>query len=113
LRECKSTCLESKTKRRFAVVVPAYNEEESIASTIRSLSAIDYDSARFKIIVIADNCTDRTAEIAEKEGAAVMVRSSAQKRGKGYALRWCFDRILANNNIHNFDAAVVVDADTI
>lgn len=112
-RERIKTCLKTKTMHRFAVVVPAYNEEESIASTIRSLSAVDYDPSRYEIIVIADNCTDRTAEIAGREGATVMVRNNPVKRGKGYALRWCFNRLLAGNDRYKFDAAVVVDADTV
>lgn len=113
LRGRGSDGFKAKINRRFAVVVPAYNEEESITDTIRSLSSVDYDPDRFRIIVIADNCTDRTAEIAEKEGALVMVRKSARERGKGYALRWCFDRLMASNTIYKFDAVVVVDADTI
>ena len=49
---------------RFLVVVPAHDEEGVIAVTVRSCLALDYDPGRFQVVVIADNCTDATAEIA-------------------------------------------------
>jgi hypothetical protein len=46
---------------RFVVLVPAHDEERGIVSTIRSLEALDDPADRFEIVVIADNCSDRTA----------------------------------------------------
>lgn len=101
------------TQRRFAIVVPAYNEESSLPGTLENLKQVNYPDDRFDIIVIADNCTDDTANIAEEHGTEVMVRNNPEKRGKGYALRWCFDQLIANNESNQYDAAVVVDADSI
>ena len=99
-------------KHKFAIVVPAHNEEAEISHTLQSIFKVDYDSSKYEVIVIADNCTDRTAEVARKAGASVLVRNDPRKKGKGYALRWCFDRLIKQNNKNEFDAAIVVDADT-
>ena len=98
-------------RKAFAVVVPAHNEELVIGNTLRSLLAMDYRKALYDVIVIADNCTDRTAAIARDAGAIVYERSDAQQKGKGYALRWCFDKILLPPV--RYDAVVVVDADSV
>ena len=96
---------------RIAVIVPAHNEEGAIAETIRSIQNVEYPPQSFEAVVIADNCTDATASIARAMGARVFERESKELRGKGYALRWCFDRILRDHP--DFDAVVVVDADSI
>lgn len=95
---------------RFRFVVPAHDEEVGIAETVGSLLAVDYPREMFDVIVVADNCADRTAEVAGKAGASVLVRDEPARRGKGFALRLAFDQILAEGRA---DAAVVVDADTI
>ena len=77
---------------------------------MRSLRTIEYPRSFFDIVVIADNCTDRTADIAREEGAIVLERTNPTHRGKGYALRWCFDQILGNKQ--NYDAVVIIDADS-
>ena len=97
-------------KRRFAVVVPAHNEEISLSRTLRSLKGINYPGDLFEIIVVADNCTDQTANVARREGIIVMERTDTSKRGKGHALRWCFDKILSETP--SYDAVVVIDADS-
>lgn len=95
---------------RFTVVVPAHNEEKQIAATVQSLRAVDYPPAMFRVMVVADNCTDHTASLAAAAGAEVLQRTNAEKRGKGYALEYAFERILRDGNA---DAIVVVDADSI
>ena len=95
--------------RRFAVVVPAHDEESSIAETVQSLRSVWYPPSRFDVAVIADNCSDRTAERARAEGAVVLERTSAEERGKGYALQWAFGRLLQEG----YEAFVVCDADTV
>jgi 1,2-diacylglycerol 3-beta-glucosyltransferase len=93
----------------FRVVVPAHNEEGGIERTVKSLFASDYPSQRFGILVVADNCTDGTAERARRAGAEVLVRDDRALRGKGYALQAAFTRLLEEGVA---DAVVVVDADT-
>jgi 1,2-diacylglycerol 3-beta-glucosyltransferase len=97
--------------RRFAVVVPAADEEMTIERTVQSLLSVDYPRECFSVIVIADNCSDRTAEISTSAGAIVYERRNSELRGKGYALRWCFDLLLSDKN--EYDAIVVVDADSV
>jgi 1,2-diacylglycerol 3-beta-glucosyltransferase len=98
----------SRRTRRFAVLIPAHNEELSLAGTIRSLRSVVYPSYAFDVIVIADNCSDDTQGVGRREGALVLVRDNAVLKGKGYALRWAFDRLERGG----YDAYAVVDADT-
>ncbi len=98
-------------KRRFAIVVPAHNEEKMIASTIYSLFGLLYPKHLYEVFVVADNCSDNTAAISRSLGATVLERFHRQKRGKGFALRWAFDRIHESDK--RFDAVVVIDADTL
>jgi cellulose synthase/poly-beta-1,6-N-acetylglucosamine synthase-like glycosyltransferase len=94
---------------RFDVVVPAHDEEAGIATTVRSLLALDYPAELRRVIVVADNCGDATAERAAAAGARVLTRRDPERRGKGYALEFAFERCLAEGVA---DAVVVVDADT-
>ncbi len=95
---------------RFEVVVPAHDEEAGIAATVRSLLAVRYPRAAFRVLVVADNCSDGTARVAAGEGASVLVRTDRERRGKGHALRYAYDQILAGGEAQ---AVLVVDADTV
>jgi 1,2-diacylglycerol 3-beta-glucosyltransferase len=95
---------------KFDIVVPAHNEEADIVHTIASLLLVAYPRELFRIVVVADNCTDRTAALAAQAGAHVLVRNDSQHRGKGYALAFAFDQSRADGFA---DAIVVVDADTV
>jgi 1,2-diacylglycerol 3-beta-glucosyltransferase len=94
---------------KFDVIVPAHNEEAGIARTVTNLSALDYPAALRRILVVADNCSDATADRAREAGATVLVRHDTEKRGKGFALAHAFERSLSDGFA---DAVVVVDADT-
>ena len=94
---------------RFDFVVPAHNESMGIAATVKSLQDVDYPKDLFRVLVVADNCTDDTAVKAREAGAVVLERQSAELRGKGYALAHAFQKCLAEGA----DAVVVVDADTL
>ena len=107
----KRPTMKSSRYQRMAFIVPAHDEELTIEKTLRSLLGVDYPRDYFDVIVIADNCTDRTAEIARTAGAIVYERRDASLRGKGYALRWCFDRLLSGRPM--YEAMVVVDADSV
>jgi hypothetical protein len=95
---------------RLTVLVPAHDEESSIAACVRSLLDQTYPGELYEVAVVADNCTDHTAERAEAAGARVLVRDEPEVRGKGQALRWALDRVLVEAEPP--DAVVVVDADT-
>lgn len=93
------------------VVVPAHNEAAGIAATLASLRQLDYPADRFRVVVVADNCTDDTAAIAVSSGASVLIRTDASRRGKGWALRFAIDRLLAEP-AGSWDVLLVVDADS-
>lgn len=93
---------------KFDVLVPAHNELPVIERVVHSLRRLDWPADRFRIIVIADNCTDSTATLARNAGALVFERHDLELRGKGYALAYAFARSAAEGWA---DAVVVIDAD--
>lgn len=99
--------------RRYAVMVAARDEEAVIAELIRSIRAQDYPQELLDIYVIADNCSDKTAEIAQNEGAEVFVRSDLKLCGKGYALDYAFGKLKAAGKRTKYDGFFVFDADNI
>lgn len=100
----------SKKERKFAIVIPAHNEEKVLAKTLYSLFALVYPKNLYEIFVVADNCSDSTAKIAKNIGATVLERENEEKKGKGFALRWAFDEILDDET---FDALIVFDSDSL
>jgi 1,2-diacylglycerol 3-beta-glucosyltransferase len=106
-----AAALGSAQRPRLVVLVPAYNEAELIGRCLRSLMDQDYPRDRYRVAVIADNCTDGTGDIAVAAGAQVMARRTETERGKGHGLRWGMDRILSS--AEPVDAFVVVDADSV
>ncbi len=97
---------------RIAFVIPAHNEEAGIGATIASCREVEYPKDQFRVVVIADNCTDQTAEAARLAGAEVLERTDPDHRGKGYALRHFFLADPPGYTDAGYDAVVVVDADT-
>ncbi len=99
----------SSRSMRFAVIVPAHDEEATIETVLESLSRLNWPRTRVRIHVVADNCTDGTAARARERGARVLVRTDPERRGKGYALESAFRDVEAAGWA---DAVVVVDADS-
>jgi cellulose synthase/poly-beta-1,6-N-acetylglucosamine synthase-like glycosyltransferase len=95
---------------RLVVLVPAHDEERGIARTVASALAADYPDALRRVVVVADNCTDGTADRARQAGAEVLVRTEPALRGKGHALTFAFTRLMQGSFA---DAVVVVDADAV
>ena len=94
---------------RFMIVIPAHDEVSVIRATVSRLLAIDYPSRLFSIHIIADYCSDNTAEAARLAGAVVHERNEGPRTGKGAALSWLFQKILKEEPC---DAVVIFDADT-
>ncbi len=92
---------------RFLVLVPAHNEGNGIVATLRSLRQANYPRELMRMAVIADNCSDNTAEVARVCGFEVWIRNDPENHGKGQALSWAFDKAALA-----FDLAAVIDADT-
>ena len=88
-----------------AVLVPAHDEEQGIAATLRNIAAQLRDGDR--LLVVADNCSDRTAAVARAAGAEVVERHDPSNRGKGYAL----DFGLAHLARDPRPVVVIIDAD--
>lgn len=96
----------------FAILIPAHNEEIILDNLLNSLSALAYPKDRYAVYVVADNCTDGTAELARATGwVHVYERFDATRRGKGYALSWLLQQLEEKRLIH--DAYVVLDADSV
>lgn len=94
---------------RLLFLVPAHNEELLISSCIQSLLEMHYPRNRFTVVVIADNCTDRTAELARTAGARCLEREDSARPGKPHAIAWALERL----GFTNYEALVIVDADSL
>ena len=90
---------------KTVILVPAHNEAAGLGDTLASLQAACTDD--FSILVIADNCTDQTAQIARDAGAQCVERQDSERRGKGYALVFGLDQLASAPP----DVVIVVDAD--
>jgi cellulose synthase/poly-beta-1,6-N-acetylglucosamine synthase-like glycosyltransferase len=97
--------------KRLAVVIPAHNEAATITRCLHSLAQCEQPQVPVEtsIIVVADNCSDATAELASRLGARVIERRDSERRGKGFALQFAFGKLLEEG----FDAVVVIDADSV
>ncbi len=122
LRRGKKAGVAKVRKIRLAVVVPAHDEEAMIERTVRSLlnagcspnlSLFAEESAAaawsVPVIVVAHNCTDRTAAVAAIAGARVVELNHVTMRGKGVALRYGFETA----RTAGANAFLVVDADSV
>lgn len=96
----------------FAVLICARNESEVIADLIESIKKQTYDNALINIFVMADNCTDDTANIARNAGAIVYERFDKDLVGKGYALNLLLQKISCDFP-KGFDGYFVFDADNL
>jgi cellulose synthase/poly-beta-1,6-N-acetylglucosamine synthase-like glycosyltransferase len=108
-------CLAARRRRRpgtipvrapsTVVLMPAHDEEPCLGATLGELfSELDRDMT---VLVVADNCSDRTAEIAESLGARVVSRDEPSRVGKGFAIEWGV-RALEDEPP---DVVVILDAD--
>ena len=99
---------------KFLAIIPAHNEEAVVGNLIESLQKQNYPKNKYDICVIADNCTDKTKEVAESYGVKIFERHEEDpaKRTKGDALRLFLNTLLADPNM-DYDAFCVFDADNI
>ena len=103
----KTTGAQAPAPGPIAVIVPAHNEADVITPTLRNLRAQTRDVDR--ILVVADNCSDTTAQVARREGVDCIERQNVSLRGKGYALQFGLDHLSAAPP----DIVVFIDADCI
>ena len=96
---------------RYAVLIAARNEEKVVGHLIDSIKNQDYPAELVQIFVIADNCTDTTAQVAQDHGAVVYERQNKTQVGKGYAMEVLIDSI--ERDFDPFDGYFVFDADNL
>jgi cellulose synthase/poly-beta-1,6-N-acetylglucosamine synthase-like glycosyltransferase len=101
----------AKKHHTYAFVIAAHNEEPVIGNLVRSILTQDYDG-EIGCFVVADNCTDTTAELAEQAGAVAWRRDDLVRKGKSWALDYAFARILDEYG-DKYEAFIVMDADNI
>lgn len=96
---------------RIAVVIPAHNEEDVIYDTVKLLERQKYPRDMFDVYVIADNCTDKTIELATKAGAKVYIHNDDDPKHHivGYALKYGFEQLLKEGI--EYDYIIRLDAD--
>ena len=100
-------------ENRFAVLISARNEENVIRQLLESIANQTYPSELVDVYVVADNCTDATAEIAKQCGANVYERFDKIKVGKGYALNYLLKEISRSRGSEYYDGYFVFDADNV
>jgi len=93
---------------RFAILVPAHNEEQLVGNLCKSLLEIDYPTENSEVFIIADNCTDKTADVCRAHPITVLEREDSDNAGKGQAIAWALKQI----HLTRFDAVFIVDADS-
>jgi len=105
----KQKVFQAKKLHRYGVLIAARNEEAVIAQLIRSVRAQKYPEELIDIFVVADNCTDNTAQAAREAGAVVYERHNTYAVGKGYALRFLLENIFKNFGEYAYDGFFVFD----
>ncbi len=101
-------------QHRFAFIIAARNESSVIGNLVKSIKAQNYPAELVDVIVVADNCTDNTAEIARTNGAIVYERFNQELVGKGYALDYVFNKIKEDEGSYRaYDGYFIFDADNV
>lgn len=90
---------------RTAIIIPAHNEALLIEGTVHAIRQRSASSTQ--VIVVADNCSDMTAELARAAGAVVIERKDRSRFGKGFALAFAREFLSSNPP----DAVFILDAD--
>jgi cellulose synthase/poly-beta-1,6-N-acetylglucosamine synthase-like glycosyltransferase len=102
----------AKKQHSYAFFIAAHNEEPVIGNLVRSIKAQRYPADLIDIFVVADACTDRTAEEARAAGAIVYERNDLARKGKSWVLDYGFDRVLDEYG-DKYEGFFVFDADNL
>ena len=109
----KSKNFKTDVKNRYAVIISARNERVVIGQLLQSIKNQNYPSQLIDIFVVADNCSDDTAQIAREAGAIVYERNNKKLVGKGYALDYIFKIIMRDYKEKEYKGYFIFDADNI
>lgn len=102
----------ARKQHRYAFFIAAHNEESVIANLVKSIKQQDYPSELIDIFVVADACTDNTAQAARDAGAIVYERNDLARKGKSWVMDYGFDRILSEYP-DTYEAFFIFDADNL
>lgn len=103
----------AKKKHKYAIVIAARNEETVIGNLLDSIKKQDYPKELLTTFVVADNCSDKTAEIARSKGAICYERFDNEHRTKGFALQYLFEKIEEDYGRMSYEGYFVFDADNL
>lgn len=106
----KKKIQKSDIKKKFAILVPARNEERVIKNLIASLKNQNYDKSKYDIFVLPNNCTDKTEEICNIEKVNI-IKFEEKINSKGEVLKLAFSKI--NDEFKNYDAFLIFDSDNV
>ena len=101
----------AKNNHKYAILIAARNEQSVIGNLLDSIENQDYTKELLTVFVVADNCTDNTAQIARQKGAVCYERFDTEHRTKGFALQFLFDRIEEDYGRKSFEGYFIFDAD--
>lgn len=102
----------AKKQHTYAFFIAAHNEEAVIANLVKSIKEQDYPSELIDVFVVADACTDNTAQAAREAGAIVYERNDLSRKGKSWVMDYGFDRILREYP-GKHEAFFIFDADNL
>ena len=103
----------AKKQHRYAIVIAARNEQTVIGNLLDSIKQQDYPAELLTTFVVADNCTDKTAQVVRDHGAICYERFDTEHCTKGYALQFLFEQIERDFGRESFDAYIIFDADNL
>lgn len=103
----------AKKKHKYAIVIAARNEESVIGNLLDSIKKQDYPKDLITTFVVADNCTDKTAQVVREKGAICYERFNDKEKTKGYALEYLFEQIEEYYGRTSFEGYFVFDADNL
>ena len=105
----KKTIIDSRKDHKFAIIIPARNEENVIGNLIDSLKNVHYNKDKYDIYVVINNTTDNTKKVAKKHGAIALECTNPVKT-KADVLKFAFDYLKDKKDI---DAYLIFDADNV
>ena len=103
----------AKKKHKYAICIAARNEKYVIGNLLDSINKQDYPMELLTVFVVADNCTDNTAEIVREHGAICYERFDDVNKTKGFALEYLFNKIEEDYGRMSFDGYFIFDADNL